>query len=811
MRVVPFLCLIATCLLVRTAHAQENIGMATGNYAGVSGAWFNPASIVDSRFKLDITVYAFDSYFTNNFMDVRNTTLLRRLLQSDPYNGSYEAVKEDLLRPIKDQNEKVHAAATTQWQLPSFMINTGPKSAIALNLRSRAGMTLVNMDPNTARMLYDELENPDYFGQVQDNSGLNYSFLNWSELGLTYGRVLAQGKHHFLKVAATGKFLSGNAGIHIASDDLRFTVNGPESISIQSPFIEYARTSQADFDTYRRRNFFSGEDLAMGGDIGFVYELRGKVSKRMFTDFDQMEKERKDLNKYLVRVGVALLDVGKFTFDRRPLTQDHSADITNWDISELNASDIDDFDRGYSELVTYVPNGSPTFTYRLPTAISANIDLHVLGGFYVNLATYRDATGIFGNTYATLCAREWSAATLRFENRWFGAYVPISRSEGTTRVGATLRIGPVHFGSTNLMDIVVNDAGPTADYHAGVRFSIGHGKPSALKKRYEAIRQTNEGVSSNKVRIDSLEREVYALKMALLVDSTRGGATVINNYYTTGLDTTAQKLQMENFLLTQQLAEARVAENQAAEEGGAGSKAALRSSAKEAKAQEDVAKEMEKINKQMKRQTLLMATTAGATVAVAAKGDGGKDEKKDKNASAAATYVNDSTIVLNGDTIPLVITPADDSLRRSVRVDTVYLTVRDTVRLTETVRDTVQVTQQAPGTISKDEAELQRLKEPVYFATGRTTLGPQGRMKVAEMAAWLKKNPAARVEVTGVADASGSVSVNESVAQKRADSVRQELIANGIEPARISTSRKLAPAGATPNAKDRRAEVRFEP
>jgi outer membrane protein OmpA-like peptidoglycan-associated protein len=49
------------------------------------------------------------------------------------------------------------------------------------------------------------------------------------------------------------------------------------------------------------------------------------------------------------------------------------------------------------------------------------------------------------------------------------------------------------------------------------------------------------------------------------------------------------------------------------------------------------------------------------------------------------------------------------------------------------------------------------------------------------------------------------------VAQKRADSVRQGLIDNGVDAGRITTQRQLAPAGAAPDAKDRRAEVKFLP
>jgi outer membrane protein OmpA-like peptidoglycan-associated protein len=663
---------------------------------------------------------------------------------------------------------------------------------------------------------------------VQDNSGFNFSYMNWMEVGATYGRVLVSSDHHFLKGAITLKALAGSASLYLSSEDLKLIYEGPDTLSVYSPLVEYGRTERGDFDTYQRRNLLNGvEDWAMGWDLGLVYELRGNIAKGHYLDLDNEVKERLDLNKYIVRVGLSLLDAGKFTYTRRELAQDYSANITGWDISQVNASDLDQWDTAFAELVDYVPNGSPTYTHRLPTAIAANIDLHAFGGFYLNVGTYQDATGLFKEANTTLRPTEWVAVSPRFENRWFGFYLPMSRTAQQTRIGATVRIGPVYFGSNNLADQVANEKNTQADYHFGVRFSIGHGKPSALKRRYEYMRAQQQGINRNSARIDSLEREVYALKVALTTDSLRGAA-VINNYYAApGSDTTQLKLQRENDFLKQELAgsymkaeqdSATIArlEKKGGRSGDASKadQAAAKSAAKQADATADMAKQMEKVNKKLSTQNTILA--AGAATGIVAASKGGK-EKKDEAHPSTALLLNDSTVVVGTDTVRLV-APVG-STTRPVGVapipiascDTTHVTVYDTVRvsMTDTVR--IQETLPAPGTIAVDEAERQRLMEPVYFATGRTTLGPQGTMKVAEIASWLKKHPEVRIQVTGVADASGSTSANEAVAQKRADSVRQGLINNGIDAGRISTQRQLAPAGATPNAKDRRAEVKFLP
>jgi outer membrane protein OmpA-like peptidoglycan-associated protein len=828
----------------QATHAQQNIGLASGNYAGISGAWLNPASIVDSRYKFDMTLFGYESYFSNNALLMSNKVLRDRLFSKAPYNSSHQQAVDELLTPLDDLPEKVQGSTVSEIQAPfSFMARTGNGSSIGLNIRNRTGITMAGLDRTTAEMLYYNLQNPDLYGVVQDNSGFNFSYMNWMEVGFTYGRVLVRSDHHFLKAAITLKALAGSASLYLSSDDLRLTQEGPDSLSIQSPLVEYGRTERGDFDTYQRRNLLNGvEDWSLGWDAGLVYELRGNLAKGRYLDLDSVVKERLDLNKYIVRVGVSLLDAGRFTYTRRELAQDYSVNITGWDISQVNASDLDQWDTAFAELVDYVPNGSPTYTHRLPTAIAANIDLHAFGGFYLNVGTYQDATGLFKEANTTLRTQEWVAVTPRFENRWFGFYLPLSRSAQQTRIGATVRIGPVYFGSNNLADQLANEQNTQADYHFGVRFSIGQGKPSALKRRYEHVRAQQEGISRNSLRIDSLEREVHALKMVVATDSLRG-AGVVNNYYAApGSDATQVKLQRENDYLKQELAGAYVqAEQDSAtiakleKKGGRSDDASkadrsaekadrmvAKAAADQADAAADMAKQMEKVNKKMGVQNALLATAAGATVAIAAEGDGDKKDKKKKGDVEPAVFVNDSTIVLNGDTIPLVMSPAAGGARAALSVrDTVRITVRDTVRIhetrvdtvriQETLRDTVRLTEQATGTIAVDEAERQRLMEPVYFATGKTTLGPQGTMKVVELANWLKKHPDARVQVTGVADASGSVTANEAVAQKRADSVRQGLIDNGVDAARVTTQRQLAPAGAVPDARDRRAEVQLLP
>jgi OmpA-OmpF porin, OOP family len=73
----------------------------------------------------------------------------------------------------------------------------------------------------------------------------------------------------------------------------------------------------------------------------------------------------------------------------------------------------------------------------------------------------------------------------------------------------------------------------------------------------------------------------------------------------------------------------------------------------------------------------------------------------------------------------------------------------------------------------------------VRFDTGEATLQPGASAQLADIAKALAAYPDARVRIAGYADATGTPDVNRSVSQARADAVRQELIARGVEGSRI--------------------------
>lgn len=75
----------------------------------------------------------------------------------------------------------------------------------------------------------------------------------------------------------------------------------------------------------------------------------------------------------------------------------------------------------------------------------------------------------------------------------------------------------------------------------------------------------------------------------------------------------------------------------------------------------------------------------------------------------------------------------------------------------------------------------------VFFDWDKATLTPEGRRVVAAIAQQASADPASQIALVGKADLSGSEAYNLRLSQRRADTVHNQLVAQGIDPNRIQT------------------------
>ena len=91
------------------------------------------------------------------------------------------------------------------------------------------------------------------------------------------------------------------------------------------------------------------------------------------------------------------------------------------------------------------------------------------------------------------------------------------------------------------------------------------------------------------------------------------------------------------------------------------------------------------------------------------------------------------------------------------------------------------VTPVAPATVAKPSTSA------VYFAFDKSDLDAAARATLGEYATWLNSDPSIKVTIEGNCDERGSREYNLALGQRRADSVRDFLVSQGVAADRIDT------------------------
>ena len=95
-----------------------------------------------------------------------------------------------------------------------------------------------------------------------------------------------------------------------------------------------------------------------------------------------------------------------------------------------------------------------------------------------------------------------------------------------------------------------------------------------------------------------------------------------------------------------------------------------------------------------------------------------------------------------------------------------------------------QVTAQAPGSA---EDFVVNVGDRVLFGLNRFDLAPDARTTVENQVTWLKRFPVATITIEGHTDERGTREYNLALGERRANSVRDYMIALGVDPNRVKT------------------------
>lgn len=530
---------------------QDFLPVLNDNYIGVNQAFLQPASIADSRFKSDFNAGGFSSDIVSTGIRFKSRWLL------DPTGILTNADWWDENTYLDKANGKDKSMFMSQSAIgPSLMVSMGSRHAFALTSRVRSITNVDGMDEPLFRMIYSNFSDKEslYWNRWYYDDNMRAVQHIFGDYGLTYARVFYDQREHFIKAGISLKLLQGIASSYLQTDQLYYYYDGAESsgakpISWNSPYVQGGLSDnwgywRPDGSYAFDMNFQLTARPSFGMDFGAVYEYRPRWMEH---NNPKTGKPRADRNKYFIKVGISVVDLGRlkyvkdyhssdlvtsFTPDyvNRYNSSDNSVPVnTSW----LNAGSVDFTFRKYVPFadtmyrryssgqdlgVVRAKDNKEEFKVSLPTAFSIQADVYLIEGVYVNLTTYTALNQGYSkpahNHYLTTVS-----VTPRYEQKWYGFALPIQVDQyGHFEAGLGVRAGIVYFGVSNLFSTVFEDPYGMKGY-VGIKIPVPHKKDVVFlpekEKPFEILLQTEpeEKEKEDKGRMviiqDSFNNTIY--------------------------------------------------------------------------------------------------------------------------------------------------------------------------------------------------------------------------------------------------------------------------------------------------------------
>ncbi|GAB4138170.1 MAG: hypothetical protein Fur0041_13130 [Bacteroidia bacterium] len=447
---------LLACSSLLTAQAQEFLGYANSNYAGVNGIDLNPASIADSRYKVDILLTGTNFFVQNNYIGLRKSVLDNRVgtlippsSDLDYPNFSDSLFKEKYLAPRNNGDPKSVFFSNRIW-LPSFMVTLDEKSAFALTGTVRTYVNVDGVEEPMAKLIYSDFKDSALWLNSFTNKHLSVQFMTWTEIGATYSRVLVDNNEHFLKVGIRPKLLLGMGSAYMFADNLEYMSNNDTLLTLIKTDVQYSHSNNFEFPEGQQMKYKIDSKPGFGLDLGAVYEWRPDYQKYKYDMDGETNLWMRYKNKYKLRVGASISDIGSIKFEKGEFSNNFVADVNQWQFRKLNFDSIPI--RAFDDTLRNRFGSLPTDQYykmNLPTAFSIQADYQIWKDFYINLTQFYAVQ--WKNNANKVHELTTISVTPRWDHKWFGIWVPMSYNQFRNfQVGTGVRMGPLIIGTNNL-------------------------------------------------------------------------------------------------------------------------------------------------------------------------------------------------------------------------------------------------------------------------------------------------------------------------------------------------------------------------
>lgn len=438
---------------------QSYTGIVTDNGVSSLMATFNPSTIVDSRSKFAVGVFANRSVISNfSSKDyIIYGTKSKYIDSKNPgYRNSYLTL--DLLNLKYELNHK---------------------NAIGYSLRFRIFENLRGMPDEWAKSSVDDYTSH-AINVSQNLNGLHMTSMYFSEHNFTYARTIFDRQTSLLKAGATLKILNGvdASYLYINSGTGSFTDSSSGKMNTSQMDVEFG-SAKTKYDPYYKNR-------GVGFDVGITYEYRPDYEKQYYDMDGSKRNVRYDINKYKWKITASLTDIGRIRY-----MNDSSYYNFNIPSIGIDAKKIINVNSPISFPFNYIKDSiqanatksttqSKKFYMNLPASLHAGFDLYVMRDLYVSynmslpLSMKNDHTAIRNYFIHTV--------TPRLERKNWSVMLPMSQmGNGKFYVGAAGRFMykafTVFAGTNNLSFFYGQKSSLSRNIFAGISYNVWYKVP----------------------------------------------------------------------------------------------------------------------------------------------------------------------------------------------------------------------------------------------------------------------------------------------------------------------------------------------
>ena len=475
------LLIILVLLIVNVSgFSQEFLGLRQSNYSGIMGSNLNPASIADSRYKFDLLVFGLYAGAHNNHMQFNASKMPFWWYRS--FNNVDYAESDDWLNngdlgkivsvdsadsfrnrglgqffEIRNNNDRRSAFINAEVDVLNFMITLDRKRAIGFQIRNRTLMNVDDASPELIRLSTNDFDFPNLFDVQIEDGKINLSMNSWIEYNLNYAQILTDQNEHFMKIGGKLKFLQGVGSFYLHANDLNLNIkDDTTSNSLYGNFdYGYSENLGGFVESENSGEEFSagslGElnsKLGVGVDVGVVYEWRPDWKKYKYDMDGETDLWMRDKNKYKLRVGMAINDIGGMTYDKGGLSNNFTLNVGVFDLQKFDNTQgfrsLDSTLQNFadSSFIKFKTDDDQKFYMNLPTHANIDVDYHIWKNFYANFNSRINL--IFKTDENAVHYPSSFAVTPRFDHKRWGVSLPLSyNGVAGFRTGLALRLGSI--------------------------------------------------------------------------------------------------------------------------------------------------------------------------------------------------------------------------------------------------------------------------------------------------------------------------------------------------------------------------------